>query len=74
MIGSGIYSRSQKVGTSLSSFPEGKVEGILALIILNPCSNFLGFTVGGCGLVLGPAVQLQQVSSGLMIIGIPLLS
>ena len=39
------YSRSQKVGTSLSSCPETKVEGTPALIILNPCSNFPGFTL-----------------------------
>ena len=35
------YSRSQKVGTSLSSCPEGKVYGILALILLKLCSNLL---------------------------------
>ena len=36
------YSRSQKVGTSLSSCP----SGILALILLKLCSNFLASTVG----------------------------
>ena len=41
-----LYSRSQKVGTSLPSCPLGKVEGIPALFILNLCSNFLGFTIG----------------------------
>ena len=36
------YSRSQKVGTSLSS---SNSIGILALILLKPCSNFLASTV-----------------------------
>ena len=40
----GYTVEAQKVGTSLSSCPSGKVEGIPALIILSPCSNFPGFT------------------------------
>ena len=40
------YTRSQKVGALLSPCPEGKVHGILALIIRSSCSNFLGFTKG----------------------------
>ena len=44
----GSFSSRQKVGTSLSSCPRGITEGILALIILNSCSNFLGFAIGLC--------------------------
>ena len=40
------YSRSQKVGTSVSSVPYTKEKGNPAPILLNPSSNFLGFPIG----------------------------
>ena len=41
-----IYSRSPKVGNPIASILKSNVLGIPALVVLNPVSNFLGFTIG----------------------------
>ena len=38
------YSRSPKIGNPIASILKSHVWGIPALIVLNPVSNFLGFT------------------------------
>ena len=40
------YSRSPKVGNPIASILKSNVKGIPALFVLNPVSNFLGFTIG----------------------------
>ena len=40
-----VYSRSPKVGNQIASNLKSNGEGIPALIVLNPVSNFMGFTV-----------------------------
>ena len=40
-----IYSRSQKVGNPIASVLKTNVQGIPALVGLNPVSNFMEFTV-----------------------------
>ena len=39
------YSRSPKVGNPTASILQSNVKGILALFVLNPVSNVLGFTL-----------------------------
>ena len=45
------YSRSEKVGNLIASIPKSKAQGIPARFVLNPVSNFLGFTVQVLGLL-----------------------
>ena len=40
-----VYSRSPKVGNPIASILKSHIWGIPALIVLNPVSNFLGFTI-----------------------------
>ena len=47
----GFYSRSRKVGNPTASILKSN-EGVPALFVLNPASNFLGFTIGFR--ILGP--------------------
>ena len=39
------YSRSPKVGNPIASILKSNAEGIPGLFVLNPVSNFLGFTI-----------------------------
>ena len=39
------FSRSSKVGNPIASILKGNGEGIPTRIVLNPVSNFLGFTL-----------------------------
>ena len=39
------YSRSPKLGNPIASILKSNARGIPALIVLNPVSNFLGFTI-----------------------------
>ena len=42
----GDYSRSPEAGNPIASVLNNQVQGTPALIVLNPASNSLGFTVG----------------------------
>ena len=40
-----VCSRSPKVGNPIASILKSKVYGIPALFVLNPVSNFLGYSI-----------------------------
>ena len=46
VLGLGFTVSSKKLEHPDPHTPRGLLKGIPALIILKPCSNFLGFTVG----------------------------